>query len=233
MVPRPDRKASPLSLLPQSELHELLRNYGPWAVGVVVGLESMGIPLPGETILIAAAIYAASHDHNIWLVITAAASGAIIGDNVGFWIGREFGYRLLLKFGGYLGLTEGKIKLGQYLFIRHGSKVVFFGRFVAVLRVLAAFLAGVNRMSWGRFMVANAAGGILWATAIGLGAYYFGKSINLIEGPIGIAVLAIAVAFMVGFVVFLRRNEAAMQAEAERAIPGPLVAPGLRRRGGG
>ena len=84
---------------------------------------------------------------------------AIVGDNIGYVVGREIGYRLLLRFGPYLGLTEGRIKLGQYLFMKHGGKVVFFGQFVAVLRVLAAFLAGVNRLAWPRFLVANALGG--------------------------------------------------------------------------
>src|SRR5215813_2536268 len=101
----------------------------------------MGIPLPGETVLVAAALYAARHGQSIAAVVASAAVGAVLGDNAGYWIGREFGYRLLRRYGGRVGLSPGKIKLGQYLFLRHGSKVVFFGRFVAVLRVLAAILA--------------------------------------------------------------------------------------------
>src|SRR5712692_6712168 len=114
----------------------------------------------------------------IALVIVAAASGAILGDNLGYWVGREAGYRLLRRYGRYIRLEERRLKLGQYLFRRHGGKVVFFGRFVAVLRTWAAFLAGTNRMPWNRFLVFNAAGGILWATLYGLGGYTLGKEVH-------------------------------------------------------
>src|SRR5215831_21156681 len=115
------------------ELGPLIAQYGYAAVGIVVGLESMGVPLPGETMLVLAAVYAGTHsDLHIFGVIGAAALGAILGDNVGYWLGREFGYPLLLRYGRHVGLTEVRIKLGQYLFLRHGGKVVFFGRFVAV-----------------------------------------------------------------------------------------------------
>jgi membrane protein DedA with SNARE-associated domain len=107
-----------------------------------------GLPLPGEAMLIAAAIYAGkSGGLDIAEVIAAAAAGAIVGDNIGYWIGREIGFRIHVRYGRYVGLTEQRIKLGQYLFMQHGGKIVFFGRFVALLRVLAALLAGVNRMS--------------------------------------------------------------------------------------
>ena len=214
--------------LSPDKLQDLVANYGYWTVAGVVGLESMGVPLPGETVLIIASIYAGAHDGNIGLVIAAAAAGAIIGDNVGYLVGREFGYRLLLRFGCYLGLTEARVKLGQYLFLKHGTKVVFFGRFVAVLRMLAAFLAGVNRLAWPRFLVANASGGILWATVVGMAAYTFGKGMHKIEGPFGIISLALAIALGVWMVLYFRRHEAELQADAERAFPGPLK--GLRTR---
>jgi hypothetical protein len=108
--------------------------------------------------LIAAAIYAARPGPQYVEVIAAAAAGAIVGDNIGYWIGREIGFRLLVRYGSHVGQTEGRIKVGQYLFQRHGGKIVFFGRFIALLRVLAALLAGVNRMSWPRFFFFNAAG---------------------------------------------------------------------------
>jgi membrane protein DedA with SNARE-associated domain len=209
-------------LLSPHDLHHLLETYGYWAVAFLVGLESMGIPLPGETILIVAAAYASNHDINIAWVIAAAAVGAIIGDNIGYSVGRELGFRFLLRFGNYIGMNESRIKLGQYLFMRHGSKVVFFGRFVAVLRFLAAFLAGMNQMAWPRFLVANAAGGILWATAIGMAAYTAGEGIHRVKGPLGMTLLALAVVILVWTSILLRRNEATLQAEAERALPGPL-----------
>ena len=179
-------------------LHRLISSYGYWAVGAVVAVESMGIPLPGETMLIIAAIYAGSHEGlDIWGVIAAAATGAILGDNVGYWLGREFGYPILLRYGRYIGLSDERIKLGQYLFLRHGAKVVFFGRFIAVLRVLVAFLAGVNRMDWQRFLVANAAGGILWAAIYGLGAYGFGAALFHARAPVALGLLAFAIIVIV------------------------------------
>src|SRR5580700_373775 len=145
-------------------LNLVTSTYGYWAVGMIVALESMGLPVPGETALVLAALYAGSHhDLRIGGVIASAATGAIVGDNIGYLLGRVFGYRLLLRYGRYVALSDARIKVGHYLFGRHGGKVVFFGRFVAVLRVLAAFLAGANHMDWQHFLLSNAAGGILWA----------------------------------------------------------------------
>lgn len=201
----------------------LVSAYGYWAVLVVVAMESMGLPLPGETILVAAAIYAGTtHGISIPFVILAAAAGAVIGDNIGFWIGRELGFRLLVRYGPRIGLTEPQLKLGQYVFRRHGGKVVFFGRFVALLRALAALLAGANRMTWPRFLVFNFAGGVVWATIFGIGGYVLGESIMRFSGPVGIGLAAGAVlAAGVGFVL-VRRNEKSLLAAAERALPGPL-----------
>jgi membrane protein DedA with SNARE-associated domain len=138
--------------------------------------------------LIAAAIYAGTtHQLDIELVILAAIAGAIIGDNIGFILGREVGYRLVTRYGRFIGVTERRMALGQSLFRLHGGKIVFFGRFVALLRALAAFLAGLNRMSWQRFLVLNAAGGIIWALAYGLSAYWFGAVVQHLSGPIAIA----------------------------------------------
>ncbi len=127
-----------------STLTHLLASYGYLAVLLFVAIESTGIPFPGETML-----------------LVAAASGAILGDNLGFWVGHERGYRLLRRYGRYIHVEERRLKLGQYLFLKHGGKVVFFGRFVAVLRAWAAFLAGTNRMRWPRFLLFNAAGAIV------------------------------------------------------------------------
>lgn len=206
-----------------NELNQLLSSYGYWVVLAFVAIESTGIPFPGETILIVAAIYAGTtHQLLIWLVILAATVGAILGDNIGFWVGREGGYRLLRRYGKYIRLDEKKIKLGLYLFQRHGGKVVFFGRFVAVLRAWAAFLAGTNRMHWSHFLVFNAAGGVLWATTYGLGAYVLGDNVTRLTGPVGIVLLIAAIAVFVAFAFFLRRNEKDLEAKAEAAMPGPL-----------
>src|SRR6266699_1483436 len=150
-VSREKRKHNRMLHLATSDLLRLLTTYGYLAVLVFVGIESIGIPFPGETMLLIAAIYAGTTHHLfIPLLIAAAASGAILGDNLGFWVGREGGYRLLRRYGRYVRLEERRLKPGQYLFLKHGGKVVFFGCFVAVLRAWAAFLAGTNRMRWPR-----------------------------------------------------------------------------------
>jgi membrane protein DedA with SNARE-associated domain len=209
----------------------LISHYGYAAVAVVVGLESMGVPLPGETTLVLSAVYAASHpDLHIAGVIGAAALGAIVGDNVGYWLGREFGYPLLLRYGRYVGLTETRIKLGQYLFLRHGGKVVFFGRFVAVLRVLAAFLAGVNRMEWKTFLVANAAGGALWSLVYGLGAYLFGSALFHTARPVTIALVIGGFVIVILAMRYIRSHEVELERKAELALPGPLRPVDWRRR---
>src|SRR5207248_6547215 len=154
----------------------------------------------------------------------AAASGAILGDNLGFIIGRVGGYRLLRRYGRALHLDERKLKLGQYLFLKHGGKVVFFGRFVAVLRAWAAFLAGTNRMRWPGFLLFNALGGIAWATIVGLGGYFLGDNIHRLTGPVAIISIVLATLLIIASFIFVRRNEQRLEAEAERALPGPLDA---------
>jgi membrane protein DedA with SNARE-associated domain len=125
-----------------------------------------------------------------------------------------------------LRLTPRRLKLGQYLFLRHGGKVVFFGRFVAVLRALAAVLAGINCMTWGRFLLFNALGGIVWAGAYGLGAYVFGETLASALSSLGVLLgIAAAAAVLVAFVV-ARRFERRLEDIAERALPGPLEGPG-------
>ena len=205
--------------LAQQDLTGLLAHYGYLAVVVLIALESMGIPLPGETMLITAAIYAGStHRLNIGLVILAAAAGAILGDNVGYFIGREGGFRLLRRYGHRLRITEARLRLGEYLFRRYGGRVVFFGRFVAILRALAALLAGVNHMPWPRFLTFNAAGGFCWAMVYGIGGYAFGRELDRVTGPFRWALVVMAVAASIAFVVFLRRDEERLQAEADRAL---------------
>src|SRR6186713_1365529 len=168
-----------------STLADTIGTYGAWIVGGTVAVESMGIPVPGETILVTAAVYAGTTGElSVAHVILAAMIGAIAGDNVGFWIGRTVGFRWVVRHRSRLRLTTRRLKLGQYLFLRHGGKVVFFGRFVAVLRVLAAFLAGANRMPWSRFFVFNVTGGIVWATAYACAAYGLGTRVHALAGPV-------------------------------------------------
>ena len=207
------------------ELQQLVSAHGYWAVALIVGLESMGLPLPGETILVLAAIYAATEPNfNVGVVIAVAAFGAIVGDNAGYWLGLRYGYAILLRYGERIGMFEARIKLGQYLFLKHGAKVVFLGRFVALLRMLAAFLAGVNRMPWRAFLIANAVGGIIWATVFGIGGYFFGKLLLQLHHALAPIVFALVLAAFFGCGYLIRRYEDRLTTSAERALPGPLVA---------
>ena len=204
----------------------LLGRFGYAAVFAFVGIESLGIPVPGETMLVAAALYAgATHQLDIVVVVVVAASGAVIGDNIGFLIGHWGGYRLLTRYGHLVRLHEGRVKLARYLFLRHGGKVVFFGRFISVLRTYAAFLAGTARMSWPVFVVFNFSGGVVWAVAWGVGAYYAGDRIQKLSTPVNVGLGIVALVVVVALILLLRRNERRLTAEAERAIPGPLEAP--------
>lgn len=201
----------------------LIATHGYWAVFAIVMLESAGAPLPGETALLLAAIFAgATGQLDIAWVIACAAAGGIIGDNLGFWIGRRYGLPLLLKYGELIHLHEERLKLGQYLFRHHGAKIVFFGRFIAVLRIFAALLAGVNHYRWGPFLFYNAAGGIVWAAIFGLGGYYFGDAVHRVSGPVGVAALIAAIAGVVGAWWIMRRQEHRLALKAEQEMPGHL-----------
>ena len=209
-----------------SNLDSLLATYGYLAVFAFVGVESIGIPVPGETMLVTAAIYAGTTGRlSIFWVIVASAAGAIVGDNIGYVIGRTGGYRLVKRYGRYIRLEENRLRLGQYLFQKHGSKVVFFGRFVSVLRIFAAFLAGVNQMHWRRFLIFNAAGGIVWSTLYGVAAYLLGRQLLRLSGGVDLVLAIVGVAVIIAVIVFLRRNEARLQREADQAMPAPLEAP--------
>jgi membrane protein DedA with SNARE-associated domain len=203
-------------------LHHFLTEYGYFGLALLIGLESMGIPLPGETILVIASLHAGQRGYSIAPVIAAATAGAIIGDNIGYVLGRWLGFRFLLRAQGYLGLSDTRIKLGQYLFMRYGTLVVFFGRFIAILRCLAAFLAGVNQLAWHRFLAANAAGAIVWASAVGLGAYFFGRQFARVLGPFTLVAFALATITLVLGYIYLSRHQAELEAKAELALPGPL-----------
>jgi membrane protein DedA with SNARE-associated domain len=202
----------------------LLSTYGYVVVFVLVLLESLGLPVPGETALIVAALYAGStHNLAIGWVIFWAAAGAIIGDNIGFALGRYGGAKLLVRYGHKVRLHEGRLRIGIWLFRHHGGKVVFWGRFVSILRTYSAFLAGANRMSWPRFTFFNAAGGIVWAIVFGLGYYLFGDILERLSTTIDIGLGVLGALSIVAFVVWLRRREAVLQAKADAEILGPVA----------
>lgn len=201
-------------------VQDLIQTYGLWVMFGIIMFESMGLPLPGETVLVTTALYSGTrHQISILLVVSVAALAAIIGDNLGYLIGRSIGLRFLVRYGHYIGLHERRLKLGQYLFLRHGGKIVFFGRFVAVLRTLAALLAGANLMRWPHFLLMNAFGGICWATVFGFGAYLLGEQIKRVAGPVGLIMLGVAVIFVIAGFVFFRQHEKELEERADAAIP--------------
>jgi membrane protein DedA with SNARE-associated domain len=191
----------------------------------LIAVESMGVPLPGETALFAASILAADGRFSIVAVIAIAATAAIVGDNVGYLIGRKAGRRLLEAPGPFERHRRGVIAYGQPFFDRHGPKAVFLGRFVAGLRITAAWLAGVNHMPWKSFLFWNATGGIVWATTIGVLAYAFGHAAERAIETAGLVGLIGAVALGIGVWIYVRRrthrpivDQGAVVAEAEDAI---------------
>lgn len=201
-----------------------LSSYGYLVVFLLVMIESIGVPVPGETALIGAALYAGStHKLEIWWVIAVAIAGAIIGDNIGFSVGRYGGARVLLRHGHRVGLHEGRLKIGIWLFRRHGGKVVFWGRFVSVLRTYAAFLAGANQMAWPRFLVFNAAGAIVWATAFGVAYYVFGSALSKLSTTIDVTLGVAGVVVLVAFLVWSKRKEDELLARAEREVEGTVA----------
>lgn len=175
----------------------LLLSYGLVLLFAVVALESSGVPLPGETGLIAAAVLASQGHYSIVSVIAVAAAGAIIGDNIGYTVARFGGRRVLHRIPVVGPRVERLLPGAERFFERHGAKAVFFGRFVSLLRVTVAWLAGLTRMHWLEFLFWNALGGILWATLFGTVTYYVGKSAATAIGHyglyagIGIAILLV------------------------------------------
>jgi membrane protein DedA with SNARE-associated domain len=156
----------------------LLVEYGLILLFAAVAIESAGVPIPGEAALVTAAILATpeQHRYSIVSVIAVAAAAAIVGDNVGYWIGRTGGRGLLERWGPVRRYSAKALPPAERFFAKHGGKTVFVGRFIAFLRITSAWLAGISHMPWGRFLLWNAAGGIVWATAVGLVAYQFGKA---------------------------------------------------------
>ena len=208
-----------MSLISLHDLQHLLHEYGYVTIFLGIMLEAVGLPLPGESLMVAAAIYAATkHDLNIVALVSAAAAGAICGDQIGYVIGRWIGFPALKRVGCRLGLTAERFELGRFLFQRYGGRIVFLGRFVAFLRTFAALLAGANQMPWRSFLIWNALGGIAWTSVYGFGAYLLGDAARKVSGPAGIVMAVIGGAALVGGLVFVKRNEARLMAEAKKEM---------------
>jgi membrane protein DedA with SNARE-associated domain len=186
-------------------VEHVVDHYGLAFLFGIVTLESAGVWVPGETALIAAGVLASRGHFAIWQVIVLAAVGAILGDNAGYWIGRKLGRRFARRF----PFVERLIPPAERFFRRHGGKAVFLARFVAGVRVTGAWMAGISRMPWWRFLAWNALGGVAWAVAVGLVAFYFGRAVaDLIAryGLIGAGAAAVlALLGLVGVHVWRRR----------------------------
>lgn len=191
-------------------VNHYLASYGLWALFFLIAAESSGIPVPGETALVAAAVLASQGVMVLWEVLVVAALAAIIGDNVGYWIGRKGGRALLLRWSVTRATAQRLLPPSERFFRRHGPKTVFLARFIAGLRVTAAWIAGITHMHWRTFLKWNALGGIAWAFGYGLLAFYFGKAlvdaISRYGLYAGIALLIVAVAVIVGFQYWKRRR---------------------------
>jgi len=185
----------------------LVADYGLFLLFVLIAMESAGVPLPGETALVTAGVLASRGDMDIVAVIAVAATAAIVGDNVGFWIGRRGGRRLLELPGPLARHRRRVLDRGEEIFRRHGGKTVFFGRWFSGLRIASAWLAGVNRMPWGTFIVYNALGGISWAVSVGLLSYWAGHKADDVLKVVGVWGLAVALVVL-GALVLVRRRRA-------------------------
>ena len=202
-----------------------LHAYGYLAVFLFVALESLGSPLPGETVVIAAALYAGStHRLNIALIALVAAVAAIAGDNGGYWLGQHGGSRLVRRYGHWVRLDARKLKVGRYLFARHGGAIVFLGRLITSLRPYAAFFAGLNAMRRSRFLAVDAAAGAVWAAACSFGAYALGSEAIRAGSALAIGGLAGALLTIVLTLVTYRTMHR-LEERAAAAFPDPLRVP--------
>lgn len=195
---------------------DLVREYGYAAVGLGVFVVSAGIPVPGGELFVAAAVYASqTHKLDIGLLVLVAAAGATGGGVAGFGIGYWGGAPILQRYGKRVGLGPARLRLGQFLFRKHGGKIVFLIRFMPVLAPFGGVLAGVNRMPWGRFLLFDALGGVAWSAVLGFAVYLFGEAFSAVGRPLGIAGVVVAVVLAIVGARYLKRHEAGLQAQAD------------------
>src|ERR687885_274933 len=212
----------------------LIEHYGYLLIFFGVMAESMGVPLPGETILISAGILAQRGNLDLGDTILLGILGAVVGDQIGYWVGREGGRPFVLRWGRYVLVTPERLARAEAFFARHGGKAVFLARFFSGLRVFGALVAGMSRMRWSTFLLYNALGGATWATAVVLVGYFLGSSLALVQRWLGRAtlLLAVLVALAVGFYLTYRwaaRNRARLVGWGEAVLAYPPIAR-LRRR---
>jgi membrane protein DedA with SNARE-associated domain len=179
----------------------------------IIGLESMGIPSPGETALVAGAVLASQGKLKIWLVIMIGVASAIIGDNIGYLLGRRIGRDIVVARGPLHRHRLEAVAAGDRFFARHGPKAVFLARWIALVRFAAAWLAGINRMPIKQFFFWNALGGLSWGITFGLVGYYGGKAAAGVLEKVGIAGAVVLALMLIGSVEYMRRR---LRREAEK-----------------
>jgi membrane protein DedA with SNARE-associated domain len=170
-----------LELLSLEQLQEIAREYGYWAVFVGIALENTGIPLPGETITLVGGFLAGSGELNYWIVLLSAIAGAVLGDNFGYWLGRLGGWGFLLRFGKFFRIPESQLEEAKKQFAKNAAEAVFFGRFVALLRIFAGPMAGIAQMPYLRFILCNLGGAAVWASVMVTLSYFLGRLIPLYQ----------------------------------------------------
>jgi membrane protein DedA with SNARE-associated domain len=168
-----------LEFVSLENIQEIAHNYGYWAIFFGILLENLGLPLPGETVTLVGGFLAGSNELNYWLVLSDAAVGAAIGGTCGYWIGRFGGWSILKRLGSIFRIPEERLYRIKQQFSENAAKGVFFGRFLALLRVFAAPLAGISEMPFGKFFIFNLAGAAAWATVMVTLAFFAGKVISL------------------------------------------------------
>jgi membrane protein DedA with SNARE-associated domain len=190
------------------ELAHILSLYGVWVVAAFILLETVGFPVPAEAALMAAAVFAATTHHlDISSLIVVSIVAAIVGNAVGFWIGRRYGARLLTRYGNLVGLTADRIRIGEWLFLRYGGVFVFAARFLPFLRNMAAVLAGANRMPAHRFHFAAAAAAVAWVLFYALASYHLGRTFADLAAPAAIVLGLVAATVVFGVPALILRYE--------------------------
>jgi membrane protein DedA with SNARE-associated domain len=177
-------------------LLQLIGQYGYLVVFFGVMLESAGVPLPGETVLITAGVLVHRGVLDYGDALFFGIFGAVVGDQIGYWVGRLGGRPFVLRWGKYAFITPERLGHAERFFARHGGRAVFLARFITGLRVFGALVAGISRMPWGKFVLYNVLGGTVWATAAVLVGYFLWASISLVEHWVGRASLFLVAAMV-------------------------------------
>ncbi|QCE33023.1 DedA family protein [Acetobacteraceae bacterium] len=189
-------------------LQPYFENYGYLVVGIIIFLESIGLPLPAETLVIAISLYAAiTHSLNIFIIALLTILATIFGNIIGYFIGKKIGHVVLKNFGKYIGLNEDRLLIGRYLCHHWGGITIVFSRYFALLRLVASLIAGALHMNLRRFLIADIIGGVLWGLTYTLGTYYFGE--HLLKLPVFEIILIVTI-IIIGFGIsffFLKREE--------------------------